>query len=158
MILICYDGSDDARSAIDHAGVLLGGQSVTILTIWDGLTEVLIRTGAGFGAEALDVGRIDAAGKQSARDRAAEGVALARDAGLCAEPRVCERAGSTWRAILNEADALDASAIVLGSRGLSGLKSLLLGSVSHAVVQHADRPVVVVPSPEMAGRRAAHRR
>jgi hypothetical protein len=32
-----------------------------------------------------------------------------------------------------------------------------MGSVSHAVLQHADRPVIVVPSPEVAGRRAAER-
>jgi len=158
VILICYDGSADAQCAIERAGELLGGQRTAILTVWDGLTEVLIRTGAGFGAEALDIGQIDAAGERSARERAAEGVTRAREAGLSAEPRVRERSGSIWQTILDEADAVDASAIVLGSRGLSGLKSLLLGSVSHAVLQHADRPVIVVPSPEMAGRRAAHRR
>jgi nucleotide-binding universal stress UspA family protein len=46
---------------------------------------------------------------------------------------------------------------VLGTRGLTGVKSLLLGSVSHAVLQHADRPVIIVPSPETARERAAHR-
>ena len=158
MILIGYDGSADARSAVESAGELLGGQPAAIFTVWDGLTEVLIRTGAGFGADALDVAQLDATAEQAARDGAAEGVALARAAGLSAQPRVGKRTGSIWKTILDEADALDASAIVLGSRGLSGLKSLLLGSVSHAVLQHADRPVIVVPSPETAGRRAAHRR
>jgi nucleotide-binding universal stress UspA family protein len=42
----------------------------------------------------------------------------------------------------------------MGSRGLTGVKSLLLGSVSHEVVQHAGRTVVVVPSSEVAKSRA----
>lgn len=48
--------------------------------------------------------------------------------------------------------------IVLGTRGLTGIKSALLGSVSHAVLQRTDRPVMVVPSPEVARDRAQRRR
>lgn len=58
------------------------------------------------------------------------------------------------RTVLAEADRAGADAIVMGSRGLTGLKSLLLGSVSHEVLQHADRTVVVVPSPQVAQSRA----
>jgi nucleotide-binding universal stress UspA family protein len=59
-------------------------------------------------------------------------------------------------AILAEAESLDARAIVLGSRGLGAVKAFFLGSVSSAILHHADRPVVVVPSPEVAAHRAEH--
>jgi nucleotide-binding universal stress UspA family protein len=34
--------------------------------------------------------------------------------------------------------------IVIGSRGLSQIKELLLGSVSHSITKHADIPILVV--------------
>jgi nucleotide-binding universal stress UspA family protein len=37
----------------------------------------------------------------------------------------------------------------MGSRGLTGLRSLLLGSVSSAVVHHTARPTLVIPRPRL---------
>jgi len=36
---------------------------------------------------------------------------------------------------------------VIGSRGLSGMRTLLEGSLSHQVATHAGRPVLIVPPP-----------
>jgi nucleotide-binding universal stress UspA family protein len=42
----------------------------------------------------------------------------------------------------------DADLVVVGARGVGGFRGMLLGSVSHAVAQHATCPVVVVPPAE----------
>ena len=160
MILIAYDGSSDARSAIDRAGELLSGEPATVLTVWEPFIDVMARTGAGLGLAPgiVDYEEIDRAYEQSARERAAEGVERADRAGLNAQPRTRIRHTTIADAILSEADEVGARLIVLGTRGLTGIKSVLMGSVSHAVLQHADRPVIVVPSPDVARERAAHRR
>ncbi len=46
--------------------------------------------------------------------------------------------------IVEVADLLDAKIIVIGSRGMTGLPHLMLGSVAERVVELSDRPVVVV--------------
>jgi nucleotide-binding universal stress UspA family protein len=157
MILIAYDGSDDAKSAIQHAATLMHGHPAILLTVWEPFLTAMVRSPAGLGpvAGVADIEGIDDACRQSAANRAEEGAGLARDAGIEASARVVSRAGSIAEAILQEAADVDATAIVIGSRGLTGVRSLLLGSVSHAVLQHADRSVLVVPSPTVAKQRHA---
>jgi len=52
--------------------------------------------------------------------------------------------GPEAEAILNVAEARQADLIVMGTRGLSSLQGLLLGSVSHKVIRHASCPVMVI--------------
>jgi nucleotide-binding universal stress UspA family protein len=159
MILICYDGSADAKAAIARVGELFNGQPATVLTVWQPFVQALLHMSSGLALtpDMLDTGEIDAASRTNAENSAQEGADLARQAGFQATARCRKQETTTANAILAEADALDASAIVMGSRGLTGLKSLLLGSVSHAVIQHAACTVVVTPSPEVAAARSRDR-
>jgi nucleotide-binding universal stress UspA family protein len=156
MILLCYDGSADAQAAIDQAGLLMAGGEATVLVIWETILETVTRHGSigmgmigSYGAD----GAVDAAIKQAAVETAAAGVQRAAAAGLVAQPRVVNRDDDIAAVILAEAADLDAGVIVLGTRGLGGVKSLMLGSVSHAVLHHADRAVLVIPSPSLAEQR-----
>jgi nucleotide-binding universal stress UspA family protein len=151
-ILIAYDGSDDARHAIEHAAALRPGAETVVLYVrrpLEGLAAHLE------GHPALeDVRGIDAAARDGAERLAAEGAEQARRAGLSAEPRVASAIDAAADAIVRVADELDANLIVIGSRGRGHIASLVLGSVSHHVVHQARRPVLVVPSPALAAARA----
>jgi len=155
--LICYDGSADAQAAIERAGQLMPGSDATVLVLWETLLETMTRTGPvgmGFGmAGAYGDAEADAAIERAARDTAADGARRATAAGFVAQGRIVTRNHDIAADILAVAGNLGADVIVLGTRGRSGVKSLMLGSVSHAVLHHADRPVLVIPSPALAEER-----
>jgi nucleotide-binding universal stress UspA family protein len=156
MILICYDGSDDARAAVARAGALLSGEA-TVLTVWEPFVFITSSAAAGLGYPDYfpDTAEMDSASARLAGERAAEGAELATQAGLDAEGRAVEVDWTIARTVIAEARKLDAEPIVLGSRGLKGIQSALLGSVSHEVLQHAERAVMVVPSQAVADARGA---
>ncbi len=160
MILVSYDGSADAQAAIDHAAQLMPGAKATVLTVWKPFSDALTYSGSmgmglgmGMAGAYADTPKIDAACEQTALGNATDGAQHATAAGLVAEPRVASGHAGVARTILDVAADVDADVIVLGTRGRGGVTSLLLGSVSHEVVQHADRPVLVVPSSSLTEHR-----
>lgn len=79
-----------------------------------------------------------------------------RALGVTARPRaLLDAAGLPWRLhvvmgdpaerIFDQVTRLNASTIVIGSRGLNALESLVFGSVAYKVVHRSPIPVIVVP-------------
>jgi nucleotide-binding universal stress UspA family protein len=148
-LLLCYDGSEDARNAIQRAGELFADRRALVVTVW----QATVAPGSLGFSEAdgmVDFVRLDRAAAEDGGRVADEGVRIAQEAGLRAEPIAVEAAGPVWRTIVEIADRERAATIVMGSRGLTGLRAMLLGSVSNAVVHHADRPTLIIPQPVLA--------
>ena len=80
----------------------------------------------------------------AAHDGVEAGVASARYPVFPAEALLLDADRKTAEIIAATAEELDAPAIVMGQRGMSGLKSALLGSVSRSVVDAYHRPVIIV--------------
>jgi nucleotide-binding universal stress UspA family protein len=141
-ILIAYDGSEDAKSAITTAGEMLIPGPALVVTIWHA-AERLVSTSAGAATYAPIFGEIDELERTNARASAEQGAALAREVGFDATPLVA-RSANVWGAILDLGAKHDARAIIVGAHGQGGLTDLLLGNVPGRIVHHADRPVLVV--------------
>jgi nucleotide-binding universal stress UspA family protein len=143
-LLICYDGSEDAKHAIESAGALLAARPALVVTVWQPTASLDSVVWSGMMVGADHFVELDRAAAEAGGRVADEGVRIAQRAGLEAEPLAIKASGPVWKTIIEIADRHDAAAIVMGSRGLTGVRSMLLGSVSSAVVHHADRPTLVV--------------
>ena len=152
-ILICYDGSANARLAITRAFELFPDRPALVLHVWESLKGVAsvppVPGLSGVLKGGLD--EMDAIGADVSHTTAEEGARLAAEAGLTAEPLSTQAPGRAWRGILAVAREHDVVAIVMGRRGISGAERALLGSVSNGVLHGADRPVVVVPERDDEG-------
>ncbi|MEV4111136.1 universal stress protein [Nonomuraea sp. NPDC049695] len=147
-ILIAYDGSEDAKAAIALAGEIMPGEPAVVLTVWERVAMTTARASAGLMMAVDQLGEEDKAVEEAMRELAHQGADLARQAGLDATARCDMDSVAVWSTIVDVADEIDARLIVTGTRGLGGLRSLLLGSTSDRVLHHAHRPMLVVPAPQ----------
>jgi nucleotide-binding universal stress UspA family protein len=143
-IVVGVDGSEGGAAALEFAAgeAAFRGARLRIVSAWQ--VPVVAAHGGDFGPAPLDPATLDAF-----RARAQQ---VADDAFAALKKLQPSLEGEALAVQGHAADVLlergaDAALIVVGRRGLGGFKSLLLGSVSQQVVQHATCPVVVVNQP-----------
>ncbi|MFN3803717.1 MAG: universal stress protein [Pyrobaculum sp.] len=123
-VLVAYDGSVYAKNAVKHAVVIAKsfGASLYVITVAIDPSQVAVDTAKKIAKEAVD-------------DIASQGLSVAE---------VAIRSGVPATEILNYAEEKEVDLIVMGSRGLSTLQRIVLGSVSQAVASRARVPVLIV--------------
>jgi nucleotide-binding universal stress UspA family protein len=148
-VLFCYDGSKGSQGALRSAGELIARPSDGfVLTVWQPASLRLAVAGTFAPAVLSDEQEIDDEEESEAQRVAEDGARRGREHGYDLSPLV-ERAGqSVAHTIIETATRLDVSLIVCGQRGRGALRAALLGSVSHALVAHAGRPILLAPEKE----------
>jgi nucleotide-binding universal stress UspA family protein len=155
-VIIAFDGSAPAREAIVAAAKFLGGCRIVVATVWEEGLEYALATQSvpgevGAAPPMVDpevAGDVDRALHEQADDIARDGAALAGSLGLDAQPlAVADEEGNIARTLLALTRDQHAAAIVVGSRGLGGIRARLEGSTSRYLLRHASCPVVVVHEP-----------
>lgn len=145
-VVLAYDGSQDAANAIACAARLVPDSRAIVVHAFEGFAERLLHTGLPDpGASLVAAAReLSTAETREAERIADEGVELAARAGLDATPLAAVQRGSAWRTVIERSEQQGASLIVAGTRGRSGIRSVLLGSVSNGLVHHSRVPVLIV--------------
>ena len=133
VIIVGYDGSEESRAALAVAAQRAGPEGTVIplhvtstASSWLGSPYYDREVEAGYQAAQAVLAEIDDIDTGSAN----------------VKPELIE--GDPAEALLRVAQNRDAREIVVGSRGRGRFRSIL-GSVSHALLERADRPVVIVP-------------
>jgi nucleotide-binding universal stress UspA family protein len=131
-LVVGYDGSEGSQAALAEAIALCGDLGCDLVAVFGYGIPVPERESRDY-REALH---------QVGEERTADAVGRARAAGVEARGEVVFEHAA--QALVGIAEANDARMIVVGSRGDSSLKSFLLGSTPHKLVNLSERPVLVV--------------
>ena len=143
-LLVPVDFSESSKAAVRHAvqlAFLLGarldllhvGETVPVPAFYD-TGFIVYEYGPKFAEHALE--QLHALAADLAGEEGADGLEIRVHVGIGQSPNV----------IVSEAERLGSDLIVMGTRGLSGLKHLMLGSVAERVVRLAPCPVLVTKS------------
>jgi len=147
--LIAFDGSAAARQAVAAAAALLKPRATLVLSVWEAaLAQAAVAPPPDVAiTPAVDPSvllSVDEGLRGHAERVANDGAELARSLGLDAEPLAMADVRDIARTIVEVARDHKAATIVVGSRGLGGLRARFEGSTSKGVVKRAPCPVFVV--------------
>lgn len=131
-VVLAVDASEHAKHATALVAKLATATGDRVVVVH--LIERVITRGGSFDVET----------RTEADELVAEHLETLRGAGVSASPLVeIVLKGAVPRALAQAAEKLDAGLIVVGSRGLTDLGSMLLGGVTHKLLHLTGRPVLV---------------
>jgi len=138
-ILVAYDGSKASNKALEKAIALAKaspGAKLEVLHAFDFprlyLADGFAQVPASFNQELYNL----------AEQTVNEARSIVAEAGVEGTVELVQ--GQAAEVILKHASTHDNDVIVLGSRGMGGIREFVLGSVSHNVAQHAKIPVLIL--------------
>lgn len=141
-ILAAFDGSDDSKKAVKAACAIAKSFDSKLEVVHVYSVPVYSYGGPG-GLPQVSIQSLATSAKESAIEVVDEGLKLARDEGVEARGEALESV-SVVEAIVECALKEKMQLVVIGTRGMTGFKKMLLGSVSNGVVNHSPCPVLVV--------------
>ena len=147
-ILVCTDGSEQSKKAMEEAAKIAGGCSVDEVTVIHTYerTQVFPMWDEGYHIAQEELERLRRMEAQDRRDEKEKLLQEAVDffAGKNIKANKILVEGHPAETIAKIADEEGYDMLVVGSRGLGGLKKLMLGSVSNALLQEVSTNVLVV--------------
>jgi nucleotide-binding universal stress UspA family protein len=144
-VLFCYDGSEGSKAALSAAvELVMHPADAVVLVAWTPIAVQLARGGSLLAAVPNE-GQLDDEEIAAAQRLAEDGAEGLRGRGYNASARVAQANESVAKTIGEVAREIDACLIVCGQRGRGAFASAVLGSVSHQISAHAERPVLIAP-------------
>jgi nucleotide-binding universal stress UspA family protein len=145
-ILVCVDGSAQSLRALEEASYIAKGygtDEITAIHVYENRSIALYGEVAFATREHLEYyAEIEKQEKAKSRKLLDQAVSILEAKGL--KVRAILQEGHPASTIAKLATEENFTVIVLGSRGLGGLKKLFLGSVSNAVLQEVNANVYIV--------------
>ncbi len=144
-ILVCVDGSEQSKKALEEAALIAEGckaSEVALIHVYEPRIDMFYSY-EGITPEQMDLFReMRENQKKEAEKILSEALKFLEGKNL--KTRTILKEGHPSRTIVEVAREEGFDMIVLGSRGLGGLKRLFLGSVSNAVLQEAHEGSVLI--------------
>lgn len=140
-IMIAVDGSGESLQAVREALHLIERglrAEVALVNVQEPASLLQLAT--------QDSDAIATAAVEAGENLMGEAAALLNAAGVNYSMEVV--LGEPGAALVDMAEQLDADMVMMGARGMGAVKSVIVGSVSKAVITHIGRPVLVVRAPE----------
>jgi nucleotide-binding universal stress UspA family protein len=139
-IVVGVDGSEHSGAALGWAVRMAKGMDSEVVAVF--AISLPIRFDTGFMAAVPPVESDPEWRAEMKKEFEEEWCKPLRDAGV--RYRTVMEDGRPASVIARVGDSMDADVIVVGRRGRGGVAELLLGSVSHELVLHSRRPILLV--------------